>query len=357
MVTKGMSTSQIAERLFDSKSTACINRVGTLLKLAASAGFFSLAGQMDVTTTKALKSWCGDDEMEFYVVKNDQLAYSGNAAVDEAEAGDAVARKAAEVVAQRIAKLLIVHREHPNRTITIANAGGYAVSRMVHFLASHRLVPEETNARSLRFISLNSASMPTDYGRSANLLAVRLGEIYGGRHIAVCPICPEDIGKEYAEAVNKIDLLICGAGSKNSLLFTWLQKHADICVPANAVGDMCLFPIDENGREVAFEEPSRTHLKNRLNLHPTYAAIQGLATHDGVIFVPMGCRNEDLDLTEAGGLPTHSKLAVTRAILKGGLAHTCILGNSLAQALMASGDLHGKPGTEPRADRARKPSA
>ena len=334
MVTKGMSTGQIAAKLFGSKSNACLNRVGSLLKLAESAGVFTLAGQLDHETSSDLKLWCENPKMEFFVVKNDRMAYTGNPAVDEALGADAIARKAAEVVAQRIAELLILHRHHKNRVINIANAGGFAVSRIVHFLASHRLLPEETNARRLRFISLNSASMPTDYGRSANTLAVRMAEIYGGRHIALCSIFPPKTVQEYEEAVNNIDLLLCGAGSRKSLLFTWLQENADITVPANAVGDICLFPIDENGEEVAFKEPSLTNLRTRLNLHPTYSEIHTLAGNNKVIFVPMGYGSEDTGSDAAGSATEHSKLAVTRAILKNSLAHTCILGNTLARALI-----------------------
>ena len=339
MVTQGETTGQIAVNIFGSKSTACLTRVSSLLKLAEREGLFSLAGQLDVKTAAKLQAWCDNPEMKLHVVKNDHLAYSGNVAVDEAMRADAVARKAAEVVAERIAKLLHKFRHHKNRRIVVANAGGYAVSRIVHFLASHRTVPEETNPRQLDFISLNSASMPTDYGRSANTLAVRMAEIYGGSHIALCPIWPQHIADQYQRAVSNIDLLICGAGSNQSILFTWLRQHAGVNLPDDAVGDICLIPISRDGHEVPLDETSRANLNARVDLQPSYSDLHSLAGRNGVIFVPMGFLSASAPDNPAGSSPEHSKLAVTRAILKHSLAHTCILGNSLAQALIESSEI------------------
>jgi len=334
MVTQGYTSNRIAVELFGSRSTACLNRVQALLKFAEQEGIFTLTGQLDEKTTNDLKIWCDNPDVDFYVVKNDQLAYSGNPAVDEALRADVVARKAAEVVAQRIAALLLKRKRKPGR-IVVANAGGFAVSRIVKFLASHRLVPDETDPRQLLFISLNSASMPTDYGRSANNLAVRMAEIYGGQHIAICPVWPDKDRRIYEDAVGNIDLLLCGAGSERSILFTWLQQNAGITLPKDAVGDICLIPISRDGHEVPLDEVSKANITKLMNQHPAYTDLHTLAGRNGIIFVPMGYRVNDLQGENSlGSSPEHSKIAVTRAILKHSLAHTCVMGNTLAQSLI-----------------------
>ena len=336
MVTHGNCAAQIAQELFKSKTGRYLNRIKTLLQFAEKEGIFTLTGQTNLQLAESLKEWCNNPDMHFHVVNNHQIAYGGNPAVDEALRADAVARKAAEVVADKISVLMDKHKKK-KKTIVIANAGGFAVSRIVRFLASQKLVPEECDPRQLLFISLNSASMPTDYGRSANTLAVRMAEIYGGNHIALCPIWPKKVRDAYEEAVHNIDLLVCGAGSERGILFTWLKDHAGITLPAGAIGDMCLMPISKDGCEVPLDEKGRDNVAKFLNLHPTYTDLHALAGRDGVVFVPMGYRNDELQPDPAAGSrQRHSKHGVTRAILKHALARTCVLGTTLARDLLES---------------------
>jgi hypothetical protein len=64
---------------------------------------------------------------------------------------------------------------------------------------------------------------------------------------------------------------------------------------------------------------------------------QTLGAHDGVILVPVGYQADDKSPGErAGSGKVHSKLEMTRAILRHGLAHTCVLGATLAQDLIAN---------------------
>ena len=72
---------------------------------------------------------------------------------------------------------------------------------------------------SLQFISLNAARKADAYQISANFLAVRMSEIYGGNHIAVLPKAPKHIQKKYDEYLKKIDLLISSAGTRRGFLF------------------------------------------------------------------------------------------------------------------------------------------
>ena len=334
MVMEGYCAAQIAQEIFKSKNAKAINHVKPLLQLAEQSGFLCLTGREDHKLAADLRDWSGNPDLTCHVVKNDHLAYSGDPAVDEARRADAVARKAAEIVAGRIAALLLKYK-NGKRRIVIANAGGVAASRIVHFLGAHRLLPDETDPRQLLFISLNSASMPTDYGRSANVLAVRMAEIYGGEHIAVCPVCPARQRQIYDHAVHHIDLLVCGAGSDRGILFTWLRQHAGITLPPEAVGDICLIPISKSGHEVPLDADTREKADRLLNLKPTYSDLHALAGRNGIIFVPMGFRSPDPQ-ADAVSSPEHSKLAVTRAILKHSLTRTCILGATLARDLLAT---------------------
>jgi len=196
---------------------------------------------------------------------------------------------------------------------------------------------EEADTRRLLFISLNAASMPTSYGLSANALAVRMAEIYRARHIALAPINPAETTREYQDAVHHIDLLICGAGSKHSLLFHWLEKHACIELPRGAVGDICLIPISATGEELRLRGTGPQLARKHLRLNPTYSYLQAVAGRDGVILIPVGYQTDDLTRdgnTRSGRV--HSKLAITRAIIQRSLARTIVLGATLAKDLLAN---------------------
>jgi len=330
LVTQGKTTTYIAQKVFGSRSNTHINQVGELLQHAEAEGLFSLTSQVDKNLARDLRDWCKKDRMEFHVVKNDHLAYSGDAATDEAARSDAIARKAAEIVAERIAGLMKKRKSGP---IVIANAGGFAVSRIVHFLPAYRLISDEFDSRRLLFISLNSAALPTDYGRSANVLAVRMAQIYNARHIVLSRIWTDEMETQYRKAIDEIDLLICGAGSRQSMLYTWLQKYVGVQIPDEAVGDICLIPISRDGREVKLARASQDKLQHKLNVNLDYSTLQSLAGHNKVIFVPMGFRYSEAPNVSLS-TPEHSKLEVTWAVLKRSLTHTCILGNTLAQSLV-----------------------
>ena len=334
LAAKGNCAAKISKALFDGRDSQKIMRVNQLLKLAAERGIFSLKPPMNLDLEENL-NFCFSKNITFHVVNNDQPPYEEGVTFDNSFRADAICRRAAEVVASRITTLLGEHRQS-RKTIVIANAGGPAISRVVRFLPSYRNLPEESNAFQLLFISLNSASIPDHYDYSANTLAVRMSEIYGGRHIALSPVWPKAIGEQYSKAVRHIDLLLCGAGTNSGLLFHWLNNEVHVRLPSGAVGDLCLIPISAQGEELHLEDNGRKFVEQQLRPSPTYEDLKDLADRNGVIYVAMGQQTGDKQTHTPGTTPPpHSKLVVARTILKHGLARTCVLGATLARNLLA----------------------
>jgi DNA-binding transcriptional regulator LsrR (DeoR family) len=335
LVTGGKCAAHIAKQLYKNSKPASLMRVARLLEFAQQTGLLSLRCPTHEHLERQLTDRFGR-EFTFHVVNNDHVIEEENGAVDEDYRSDALCKHAALVVAQRIDEFLRDKASHRNR-IVIATAGGVAASKVVRFLAAQKMVPEEADTRKLLFISLNAASMPTSYGLSANTLAVRMAEIYRARHIALAPINPAETTREYQEAVRNIDLLVCGAGSKHGILFQWLEKHARIELPRGAVGDICLIPISATGDELHLGGTGPQLARKNLRPNPAYSDLQAVAARNGVILIPVGYQNDDLAREEeAHPGRTHSKLAITRAILQRGLARTTVLGATLAQDLLAS---------------------
>ncbi len=346
LVMQGNGAAQVAQELFAAHGPKQLGRVASLLTFAREKGLFSLNpprnDDLQIQLTERFRK-----EVTFLVVNNDYAAYVDAPRVDEDMHANAVCHQAAILIAQRIQELLLTNRAS-RRPIVIANAGGRAASRVVRFLASQKLMPDECDPRRLLFISLNSASMPSDYGRSANVLAVRMAEIYGGRHIALSPIWPDEVKKDYDLAVRNIDLLVCGAGSGNGILFTWLKDHAGIKLPAGAIGDICLIPISAEGDEVPLERQAPRRIRENLDPHPNYNDLKILAARDGVIFIPTGNQHDDgRPNPKAEPRHVHSKLAVTLAILNHSLTRTCVLGSTLARDILVATDPAPAPTAPP----------
>ncbi len=334
MAIQGFSHGKIAKAIFKSKTPTAIRRIGGLLRHAEEAGLLRLQCPTNEELEKKLAARFGQ-RLTFHVVNNDQPLDSTEPMVEDALRSDAISRQTARVVAARISELLAGNRGR-ELPIVIANAGGYAMSRVVRFLPSYKTVPEDSNPGQLLFISLNSASIPTNYGLSSNALAVRMAEIYGAHHIALCPIWPEKVATEYARAVRHLDLLICGAGTDEGMLFKWLQSQVDIKLPRAAVGDICLIPISADGEELPLAAGGPERIRKYLNPGPAYADLQSAADANRVILMLKGYERDDLKSDQRPASVTHSKLAIARAILAGKLSRTFVLGATLAHDLLAA---------------------
>ena len=340
MVRQGSSATTIADILYGHHEAKHLVRVHSLMLYAFKQKLLIFNPPINEDLQDKLAGRF-DHQIKFHVVNNDHIAHLEDPATEEVFRADVVCRQAAKLVAKRIESLLL---DKSKENIVVATAGGLAVSRIVRLLDEEKLIPDEAVTRRLLFISLNSASMPTDYGYSANTLAVRMAQIYGGRHIALCPVWPDKVRKDYEKAVLNIDLLVCGAGSQHGMLFNWLKDHAKISLPSAAVGDIALIPISADGKPVPLARSVASRVAKILNPHPAYEELQTLASKDRIVYVAVGHQADDRrPLDPAAHAPTHSKLAVTLAILRRSLARTCVLGNTLARDL---GDAT-KPPTPP----------
>jgi len=346
---EGKCAKEIALAIYGHCRPRELGRVARLLKFAAEKNLLRLTAPINETLQLALTEKFGGQK-QFHVVNNDHVAYVESPGDEAAFRGDAVCRCAAEIIAARIHRLL-TDPIHQHRPIVIANAGGYAISRILHFLAGMKLTGDTPDPRRLLFLSLNSATIPNNYEKSANVLAVEMAKIFGGEHLAICSIWPRNIQKRYAQAIRDIDLLICGAGSDRGLLFTWLKENTvdrhennavvrtKIKLPAKACGDICLIPVNPDGEELEFAQPEeQAEVARVLSPHPTHHQLQTLAGQDKVIYVAMGYENDDRRRPQppARRPATHSKLAITKAILQQSLTRTCILGATLARDLLDS---------------------
>ena len=344
---QGQCAKEIALTLYQHQRPRELGRVARLLRYAAQKNLLRLTAPINEKLQLALTRKYGGLK-NFHVVNNDHVAYVETPGTEAAFRGDAVCRRAAEIVAGRIQELLNAAKERPRR-IVIANAGGHAMSRIVHFLAEMKLTDRLPDSSKLLFLSLNSASIPNNFEKGANVLAVEMAKIFGGDHLAICTIWPKDIQQRYAEAVQNIDLLICGAGSDRGLLFTWLKENTvnqtrkgkpvetKIQLPEKACGDICLIPLNRAGEEIKFERCEEVaEVARVLAPHPSYRQLQKLAGDNKVIYVAMGYESDDRRHPQppAQRPPAHSKLAITQAILQQTLSSTCILGATLATDLL-----------------------
>jgi hypothetical protein len=180
------------------------------------------------------------------------------------------------------------------------------------------------------FLSLNSAGRRRNFDQSSNFLAVRLAEIFGGRHLVVLEHTDPGAEDEYRERIKNIDLLICSAGGQvDSLLLKHAEEH-HVVRPENMVGDLAFIPLDSEGWPV--EGGVLAPILKSLSPHPDYKGVLRIARDES--------KEVMVILNESA-----SKLSVAHAILSAGLATHCVLGISLA-ALLLSG--YGSAAPPPR---------
>jgi hypothetical protein len=173
------------------------------------------------------------------------------------------------------------------------------------------------------------------YGYSANVLAVRMAEIFGGHHIALSPVWPKTVNEQYQRAVEDIDLLICGAGTRSGLFFSWYKEQLGFDLPQSVVGDICLVPISRQGRQERLDQNGAELVGSHLKPKPTYEELLALATKNRTVLVLVDQPGKSgMACKEGDGGPQQSKVEVARAILERCLTRTCVLGASLGQRLL-----------------------
>jgi len=310
----GLAPNAIARRL--GLPSNRIMEVKRALQKAIRKGFLQLAPPLLVTCKTQLeenKRW----KARTYTVVDD-------AAFTEA---NPVCMRAAEKI-DTIVRRLLLHTRSSKRDVIIANAGGQTVGQTVKYLGQIATEPDAEDRNRLVSISLNSAGRRRQFDKSANFLAVRIAEIFGGRHIAVLPHTDFDAEDDYMEKVRAIDLLICGAGSRDGMLVTHTREK-QIGLPTRVVGDLAFIPLDAQGRFV--QDPNLDTAVASLNAQPEYSEVLRIA------------RDESKEvLVILDGKNPGSKMNISDAILTAGLVTDCVLSASIARHLLNKYGLGGE---------------
>ena len=323
---EGRSAHRIAAKLYTAEygsntkaKSRSIMRVKHLLRRALETGILTLR-KPRADLANALQA--GFNGIEFEVVDD------GGSGLDPAEP---VYREAARVVAERIDDLM---REQ--KRVVIANAGGWALSRLVEYLPAWASSYENAQDR-LRFISLNALGSADNYHLSANFIAVRMASIFGGRHLAM--LRASSLVNEYRRAVADIDLVVCGIGSRGAFMSKWLREESGaskriarkIELPASVVGDICLIPVDRTGAQVPLADAAATRIHDELMPQPDYATLKRLAD-EGKVLVVLATPQTDKSRPPADPVAA-LKIPIAMAILRQPLTKWCVLGSSLAEEL------------------------
>jgi hypothetical protein len=318
---RGWSANKIARELYPevyarnkAGQSWAIVRVGLLIARAQKTGIISFRYEVGDLGARLSRHF---NNVRFTVVD------------DAVAGGEPVFQEAARQLAQRIDDLM--RREADDAPVVIANAGGLAVNRVTEYLAT--IAPHYPNAADrLLFISLNALRRTSSYHLSANYVAVRMAQIFGGRHLAMLN-APSAVA-EYEKACETIHLLVCGAGSRAGFLPEWLHdkdspsQASDL--PTTVVGDLCLIPLDADGHQVRLGRAAERLIRDELSPRPSYEKLQQLAAEDKVLVV--------LAVPDVGRLAEgiSLKIPITQALLKPPLTRWCVLGSSLAKALHQS---------------------
>jgi DNA-binding transcriptional regulator LsrR (DeoR family) len=302
----GLTANAIAARL---GGPHLIMQVKRALAKAVREGVIVLKPPITDEVSKKLRDQPRFKALEYAVVRNEHF--------DDLHAICAVA---SEIIGEKIAAIL--KKRPAGAEIIIANAGGRAMSEAVRQLHKNPPVIGPYDGNRLTFLALNSAGRRRHYDQSSNFLAVRLAEIFGGKHVAILDHSDPTADKEYAHKVKNIDFLLCGAGGIDSLLIEHAREE-NVPVPDEVVGDLAFIPLDRDGRPV--KTPELDRVLSKLSPHPDYAEILRIA-RDGakavlVVFAEHG-----------------SKLDIAKAVLTAGLVTHCVLGLSLANRLLDPSD-------------------
>lgn len=295
---RGLSANNIAKTLGGADQ---ITKVKHALGRARQSGILSIRQPPSVHLHALLESNRSWKARQYTVVNEERFAEI-----------DSVCLAAAEATETIVQKLLAAK---PPREIVVANSGGATVSKMVRYLQDRAPQLSSEDSGRLVFLSLNSAGERSTYDFSSNFLAVRLAEIFGGRHLVVLEHASRD-AKQYVDKVRRIDLLICGAGDRGSIVGN-RAKENDVDLPEAVVGDIVFIPLDIEGREVS--DPKLSSAIQNLNTHISYQELQRIAIdpHREVLAI----------------FNHEERYEIAHAVLTAGLATHCVLSVSLANKL------------------------
>jgi hypothetical protein len=203
----------------------------------------------------------------------------------------------------------------PDEEMRIANAGGRTVRDMIDSLERLVPVPPKIKGKRLRFLSLNAAESHDSFDECSNFLSVRLAQLFGGEHFAVMKHWDEETAGHYHEALEKVDLLISSAGSRDGFLSYWLGRKG-LSLPPEAVGDIAFHPIDALGRPARLPDSVTSSIDKGLLRAPDWNDLVRFLLQKKVILLLTG------DKAELGN-----------ALLGNGLATRCVIDSQLALVL------------------------
>ncbi len=328
---KYLSANRIAHILYPDEynskkkqdKSRAIMRVKHLLRRAADRGILTVTPPPNERLAGELRKRPEFRDIRFEVVDD----WDDSQLLDPAEA---VYREAARLVAEKIGALM---REKKG-PVVVGNAGGPALSRLAEYLPAVSMDYEDAASR-LCFISLNAARSADRYDLSANFVAVRMAAIFGGRHIASLRRMPEKIKRQHDVRLREVDLLVCGSGAKTGFLGRWLKEVCHVnALPKSVVGDICLIPIDDSGKEVGLTARAAKSIREDLRPEPPYDELKRLASQDKVLVVFAYPPTAPGDQAAGVGTPA-SKTKIATAILRQPLTKWCVLGSSLAEQVLS----------------------
>lgn len=236
---------------------------------------------------------------------------------------------AAEVINDIIADL--VGRDDSGKTdeeIVVGNTGGLSASEAIKYLSRQAFDPEFLSLckRRLCFLSLTAVGTSEHFDMHANYLAALLGNIYGGRHMAVMdPGDSPTANKIYDRRINSLRLLIGGVGAEGGYLRNWFTEN-HVAPPRGMIGDIFFHPIDAKGHLLEYDAKTK-HALEPLKLRPTHQELWGLLNQAqpirSLIIVTEPRRDGQLV----------DKSSVLDVALRTGFVTDCVLGSGLAQRL------------------------
>jgi hypothetical protein len=345
---QGLSANAIARQLFPEeyreKSAQVTMRVKRYLQLAVRRKLLRLIPPEDGTLAAELAQRF--QPVKFYVVANQRTEGlpEGEPAIIDVD--EPVYLKAARILARRIDSLLAKKEGE----ILIGNAGGPVVMHTIRHLHVEAIAPRDQEARGrLQFLSLNAARTAKGSHLSANFLAVRMADIYGGRHLIslfdVAPQNPSNEGdrkakekqaererdlKEYQRDVQNLDVAILGAGTRNGVLCS----SYDI---KDAVGDIALIPIDAQGEKVRLSSAMQESIEAEWMPRPSYEDLLRVRERRSAMILLVLARPAAREQKPGGRLshpPLELKARIARAALRRPLVTHCVLGTDLAREIL-----------------------
>ena len=168
----------------------------------------------------------------------------------------AVVSAGARAFVNFINELVRTNRAHRGHDFIVGVTGGNTQKQIVEFIEKNRstLVGEGVplGYGRLRFLALNSASLPDRFTHTANFLVARLSQIFpGSSHFAQLRAMGMQDRTKYMAYCKAIDVVLGGAAETDGFLSEWYKALSPTHeIPSEWLGDFCYIPVDRTGTAV-----------------------------------------------------------------------------------------------------------